>query len=107
MKKVGQALLLQLLLLVLCHGPGRGLGHPDRPFLTIPKSEKNSGDRRMVCSSGTTYDGFSSTRIVEESGDWKVSELESVIIHFLPILTKIGKCRNWKVTESESVRIGK
>ena len=40
-------------------------------------------------------------------GDWKVSELESARIHFLPILSKIGKCQNWKVSESESVRIGK
>ena len=30
--------------------------------------------------------------------DWKVSELESV---------RIGKCQNWKVSELESVRIGK
>ena len=63
-----------------------------------------------------------------------MSELESVRIHFLPILDKIGKCQNafffkigkcqnrkvselesvrigkcqnWKVSESESVRIGK
>ena len=39
------------------------------------------------------------------TGDWKVSELESVRIHFLPILSKIGKCQNWKVSESETVRI--
>ena len=32
------------------------------------------------------------------SRDWKVSELESV---------RIGKCQNWKVSELESVRIGK
>ena len=37
-------------------------------------------------------------------GDWKVSELESVRINFLPILSKIGKCQNWKVSELESVR---
>ena len=41
-----------------------------------------------------------------------MSELESVRIHILPILSKIGKwqigkCQNWKVSESESVRIGK
>ena len=30
--------------------------------------------------------------------NWKVSELESV---------RIGKCQNWKVSELESVRIGK
>ena len=36
-----------------------------------------------------------------------MSELESVRIHFLPILSKIGKCQNWKVSELESVRIGK
>ena len=41
--------------------------------------------------------------------DWKVSELESVIIHFYAKLesVRIGKCQNWKVSESESVRIGK
>ena len=33
-----------------------------------------------------------------DSGDWKVSELESV---------RIRKCQNWNVSESESVRIGK
>ena len=38
-------------------------------------------------------------------GVWKVPELESVRIHFLPILSKIGKCQNWKV--SESAWIGK
>ena len=27
-------------------------------------------------------------------GDWKVTELESVI-QFLPILEEIGKCQNW------------
>ena len=27
-------------------------------------------------------------------GDWKVSELESVRIIFLPILSKIGKCQS-------------
>ena len=52
-----------------------------------------------------------------------MSELESVRIHFLPILeeigkyqnwnvselecVRVGKCQNWKVSESESVRIGK
>ena len=55
-------------------------------------------------------------------GDWKVSELESVRIQFLPILEEIGKCQNRKVSELEcqnrigselervrigSVRIGK
>ena len=35
-----------------------------------------------------------------------MSELESVRIHFLPILDEIGKCQNWKVSELESVRIG-
>ena len=39
------------------------------------------------------------------TGDWKVSELESVRIHFLPILEEIGKCQNRKVSELESVRI--
>ena len=52
--------------------------------------------------------------------DWKVSELESVRIHFLCQIGKwqnqkvselesviIGKCQNWKVSELESVRIGK
>ena len=39
-------------------------------------------------------------------GDWKVPELESVRIQFLPILEEIGKCQNWKVSESESDRIG-
>ena len=43
----------------------------------------------------------------DERWDWKVSELESVRIHFLPILEEIGKCQNWKVSELESVRIGK
>ena len=41
------------------------------------------------------------------AGDWKVSELESVRIQFLPILEEIGKCQNRKVSELESVRIGK
>ena len=40
-------------------------------------------------------------------GDWKVPELESVRIQFLPVLEEIGKCQNWKVSELESVRIGK
>ena len=31
------------------------------------------------------------------AGAWKVSELESVRIHVLPILEEIGKCQNWKV----------
>ena len=35
---------------------------------------------------------------IASMGDWKVSELEGVII---------GKCQNWKVSESESVIIGK
>ena len=35
-----------------------------------------------------------------------MSELESVRIHFLPILSKIEECQNWKVSESESVRFG-
>ena len=41
--------------------------------------------------------------------DWKVSELESVRIHFYAKLesVRIGKCQNWKVSESESVRIEK
>ena len=57
--------------------------------------------------------------------DWKVSELESVRMHFSSKLesvrigkcqnrkvsewesVRIGKCQNWKVSESESVRIGK
>ena len=34
-----------------------------------------------------------------------MSELESVRIHFLPILEEIGKCQNWNVSQSESVRI--
>ena len=29
---------------------------------------------------------------IDIMGDWKVSELESVGIHFLPILKEIGKC---------------
>ena len=33
--------------------------------------------------------------------------LESVRIHFLPILEEIGKGQNRKVSELESVRIGK
>ena len=39
--------------------------------------------------------------------DWKVSELESVRMHFSSKLesVRIGKCQNWKVSESESVRI--
>ena len=45
--------------------------------------------------------------LVPKSGDWKVSELESVRIYFLPVLEEIGKCQNWKVSELESVRIGK
>ena len=49
----------------------------------------------------------SSEFYVVKEGDWKVSELESVRIHFLPILDEIGNCQNWKVSESESVRIGK
>ena len=40
-------------------------------------------------------------------GHWKVSELESVRIQFLPISEEIGKCQNRKVSELESVRIGK
>ena len=36
-----------------------------------------------------------------------MSELESVRIRFLPILSKIGKCQNRKASELESVRIGK
>ena len=36
-----------------------------------------------------------------------MSELESVRIQFLPVLEEIGKCQNWKVSESESVRTGK
>ena len=32
-----------------------------------------------------------------------MSELESVRIQFSPILKEIGKCQNWKVSESESV----
>ena len=40
-------------------------------------------------------------------GDWKVSELDSVRIQFLPILEEVGKCLNWKVSELESVRVGK
>ena len=41
--------------------------------------------------------------------DWKVSELESVRMHFSSKLESvtIGKCRNWKVSELESIRIGK
>ena len=41
--------------------------------------------------------------------DWKVSELESVRMHFSSKLesVRIGKCQNWKVSELESVRIGK
>ena len=39
-------------------------------------------------------------------GDWKVSELESVRIQFLPILEETGKCQNRKVSELESARIG-
>ena len=39
--------------------------------------------------------------------EWKESELESVRIQFLPILEEIRKCENWKVSELESVRIGK
>ena len=30
-------------------------------------------------------------------GDLKVSELESVRIHFLPILEEIGKCQNFQI----------
>ena len=41
------------------------------------------------------------------TGDLKVSELESVRIHFLPTLSKIGKCQGRKVAKSESVRNGK
>ena len=39
--------------------------------------------------------------------DWKVSELESVRMHFSSKLgsVRIGKCQNWKVSELESVRI--
>ena len=36
-----------------------------------------------------------------------MSELESVRIQFLPIFEEIGKCQNWTVSQSESVRIGK
>ena len=41
--------------------------------------------------------------------DWKVSELESVRIHFYAKLesARIGKCQSWKVSEEESVRIDK
>ena len=41
--------------------------------------------------------------------DWKVSELESVRIGKCQnaFFFKIGKCQNWKVSELESVRIGK
>ena len=41
--------------------------------------------------------------------DWKVSELESVRMHFSSKLesVRIGKRQNWKVSELESVRIGK
>ena len=44
-----------------------------------------------------------------KSRDWKVSELESVRMHFSSKLesVRIGKCQNWKVSQSESVRIGK
>ena len=46
-------------------------------------------------------------RIVITVGDWKVSELESVRIHFYAKLesVRIGKCQNWKV--SELLKIGK
>ena len=37
--------------------------------------------------------------------DWKVSEFESVRMHFF--FFKIGKCQNGKVSEWESVGIGK
>ena len=33
--------------------------------------------------------------------------LESIRIHFLPILEEIEKCQNWKVSEPVSVRIRK
>ena len=41
--------------------------------------------------------------------DWKVSELESVRMHFSLKLesVRIGKCQNWKVSEfSDSLNIG-
>ena len=42
--------------------------------------------------------------------NWKVSESESVRIAAnwkAPEFIKFGKCQNWKVSELESVRIGK
>ena len=40
-------------------------------------------------------------------GDWKVSELDRVIIQCLLMVEEIGKNRNPKVTGLEGVRIGK
>ena len=53
---------------------------PDEPFRNFRASR--SGDRRILCSSGTSCD----------------ERLESV---------RIGKCQNKKLSEFESVRIGK
>ena len=54
----------------------------------------NIADRLFMCYSKTLIDGLYDVW----SGDWKVSELESV---------RIGKCQNWKVSEWKSVRVGK
>ena len=49
------------------------------------------------------------TLFKKRARDWKVSELESVRMHFSSKLesVRIGKCQNWKVSKLESVRFGK
>ena len=59
---------------------------------------------KYICIYNMSY-----VRIPENLRDWKVSELESVRMHFSSKLesVRIGKCQNWKVSELESVIIGK